>query len=98
VSITQSVPAGWYPDQSGRQRWWDGMQWTEHYAPAVQPAAQPTHHQGPMTHGALNVNREVSYVRQQKGHSLTLHLLLGIMVLWVNVIYISVSPNHYWHA
>jgi hypothetical protein len=38
------------------------------------------------------------YVRQQKGHSLTLHLLLGVLVLWVNVIYISVSPNHYWHA
>ena len=38
------------------------------------------------------------YVRQQKGHSLTWHLLLGVVVLWVNVLYISVSPNHYWHA
>lgn len=38
------------------------------------------------------------YTRQQKGHSLTAHLLLGVVVLWVNVIYISVSPNHYWHA
>lgn len=28
-----SVPAGWYDDGSGRQRWWDGEQWTEHYAP-----------------------------------------------------------------
>lgn len=26
--------AGWYDDGSGRQRWWDGTQWTEHFAPA----------------------------------------------------------------
>ena len=38
------------------------------------------------------------YVRQQTGHSLTKHLLLGMFVLWINVIYISMSPNHYWHA
>ncbi|WP_087132949.1 DUF2510 domain-containing protein [Microbacterium esteraromaticum] len=28
------VPAGWYDDGAGRQRWWDGVQWTEDYAPA----------------------------------------------------------------
>ena len=28
-----SAPAGWYDDGSGRQRWWDGEQWTDHYAP-----------------------------------------------------------------
>jgi hypothetical protein len=28
-----AAPAGWYPanDGSQRQRWWDGMAWTEHY-------------------------------------------------------------------
>ena len=26
---------GWYADQNGTQRWWDGARWTEH--------AQPTH-------------------------------------------------------
>lgn len=30
-----SVPAGWYDDGSGRQRWWDGEKWTEHFAPAA---------------------------------------------------------------
>ena len=24
----QSVPPGWYPDQNGTIRWWDGNQWT----------------------------------------------------------------------
>ncbi|MFF7293506.1 DUF2510 domain-containing protein [Microbacterium sp. NPDC008134] len=28
-----TTPAGWYDDGSGRQRWWDGEQWTEHFAP-----------------------------------------------------------------
>jgi hypothetical protein len=28
--------AGWYPDPGGhpQQRYWDGQQWTEHFAPA----------------------------------------------------------------
>lgn len=32
-----STPAGWYDDGSGRQRWWDGSQWTENYVPADAP-------------------------------------------------------------
>lgn len=28
-----NVPAGWYPDNEGQQRYWDGEQWTEHVAP-----------------------------------------------------------------
>jgi hypothetical protein len=37
-----STPAGWYPDPSGssQQRYWDGTQWTEHYAPAAGYAQQ----------------------------------------------------------
>jgi hypothetical protein len=38
------------------------------------------------------------YVRQQKGHSLTMHLLFGWIVLYIPTIYYSASPNHYWHA
>jgi Superinfection immunity protein/Protein of unknown function (DUF2510) len=26
-------PPGWYPDQSGLRRYWDGQRWTEHTAP-----------------------------------------------------------------
>jgi hypothetical protein len=87
-------PAGWYDDGSGRQRWFDGIQWTDHY----NTQSLPTRTAGPMTAQQLNVKREVSYVRQQQGHSIILHVFLGMFVLWINVIYISVSPNHYWHA
>ncbi|WP_218682115.1 DUF2510 domain-containing protein [Microbacterium sp. BF1] len=33
-----TTPAGWYDDGSGRQRWWDGQQWTEHFAPETTDA------------------------------------------------------------
>jgi hypothetical protein len=33
-----SFPAGWYPQDDGRQRYWDGELWTESYAPGVGPA------------------------------------------------------------
>lgn len=31
VNARMTAPAGWYDDGSGRLRWWDGQQWTEHY-------------------------------------------------------------------
>jgi hypothetical protein len=37
-----SNPAGWYPQPDGRQRYWDGQQWTENFAPGVsQPVSTP---------------------------------------------------------
>lgn len=40
----------------------------------------------------------VSYVRNQKGHSLTLWILLSFAAIGIPwLIYYSVSPNHYWH-
>lgn len=30
-----SASAGWYPQEDGRQRYWDGERWTEHFAPGV---------------------------------------------------------------
>lgn len=30
-----TVAPGWYPDNQGGQRWWDGTKWTEHHAPAA---------------------------------------------------------------
>lgn len=39
-----TTPAGWYDDGSGRQRWWDGEQWTENFAP---PKVTPTETEAP---------------------------------------------------
>lgn len=39
-----------------------------------------------------------NYVRQQKGHSLILHLLFGGLLLYIPTIYFAVSKNHYFHA
>ena len=39
-----------------------------------------------------------TYVRQQQGHSLLLHILLcGVGVGIFTIPYISLSKNHYWH-
>ncbi|WP_091226178.1 DUF2510 domain-containing protein [Microbacterium sp. 3J1] len=35
-----TIPAGWYDDGSGTQRWWDGSAWTEHTVTA--PPAEST--------------------------------------------------------
>lgn len=31
-------PAGWYPQEDGRLRYWDGQSWTEHFAPGQAPS------------------------------------------------------------
>lgn len=43
MSESGTVPAGWFPDPSGapRQRYWDGVQWTEHYHPPINAAPDP---------------------------------------------------------
>jgi hypothetical protein len=40
-----TTAAGWYPQPDGRQRYWDGEKWTEHYAPG-QPVTPPAVTQG----------------------------------------------------
>lgn len=103
-------PAGWYDDLTtpGRQRWFDGTQWTDHFqsVPArtsPQPVFQQQSQQsmGPLTSSNLNVKREVVYNRQQTPHSLTKWVLIsfitgGIGLIWLA--YYSMSPNHYWKA
>lgn len=32
------VPAGWYDDGTGQQRYWDGQQWLDHVQADVAPA------------------------------------------------------------
>lgn len=50
--MTQTTP-GWYPQEDGRQRYWDGQVWTEHYAPGPHgPADQATRSATPPAPGA----------------------------------------------
>lgn len=102
TAMTMTAAPGYYDDGTGRRRWWDGAQWTEHYeAPApvpvamyAQPQVQQWQQQDPRSANRM----PVSYVRPQQGHSLTLHLLLCCVVIGLfTVPYYSMSPNHYWH-
>ncbi len=96
MSMPTNPPAAFYG--AGRQRWYDGTQWTEHYqsAPTLPPvpAAFLT---GPATAASLNVTRQVFYNRQQKGHSIIFHIFAAVFVLWISSLYYAVSPNHYYH-
>lgn len=35
-----SAPPGWHPQPDGRERWWDGQQWTEHFRDPVAQTQQ----------------------------------------------------------
>lgn len=80
-----SVAPGWYADNTGQSRWWDGRQWGP-YAPQ-QSVQQP-----------VEQSRDrAQYVRQQTGHSLTKHILLGWLLCYIPTVYYAISPNHYFH-
>jgi len=52
-----------------------------------------------VNHVAVKQSRDkAQYTRQQTGHSVIKHALLGMFVLWIPTIYYAASPNHYWHA
>lgn len=36
-----TTPAGWYDDGQGHMRWWNGVQWTDSYAPVVVQRREP---------------------------------------------------------
>lgn len=49
MSDPTKAPAGWYDDGSGRLRYWDGDNWTEHFAPLPPAApAAPAAEQAPV--------------------------------------------------
>jgi hypothetical protein len=41
VAAPAEVPPGWYPDQSGRSRYWNGTTWTHHVAPDASGQTTP---------------------------------------------------------
>ena len=64
------VPAGWYPDPSGAQqlRWWDGTQWTAHYAPLAGAAQQPVQPQQPAQQQPVQPQQQPGYT-QNSGYA-----------------------------
>jgi hypothetical protein len=40
TEISRKIPAGWYPCREDRslRRWWNGVEWTEYYAPLQKPS------------------------------------------------------------
>lgn len=92
-----ATPPGWYPDQHGAQRYWDGAQWTQHVAPPTPPGAQ-VYQQPYIGPGAVVVHGGAHYVRAQRGHSIIAHLFFGWILFYIPTIYYAISPNHYFHA
>lgn len=41
ITARAAAPAGWHDAGAGRQRWWDGQEWTEHYQADPRHAAAP---------------------------------------------------------
>ncbi len=39
--MPQNAPAGWYPQDDGSERWWDGQAWTAHSRPLPPPPTAP---------------------------------------------------------
>ncbi|WP_159449219.1 Ltp family lipoprotein [Demequina sp. NBRC 110055] len=52
--MSTNAPAGWYPQEDGTQRYWDGAQWTEHIAPGVGAATAASTDSDPQVVGAAN--------------------------------------------
>jgi uncharacterized Tic20 family protein len=43
---TPAAPPGWYPDNTGQTRWWDGQQWGQTSTPVPAPPTAPVVAQG----------------------------------------------------
>jgi Protein of unknown function (DUF2510). len=58
------IPAGWYPDPLGlpQRRWWDSTGWTQHVAPAQEPAPQFSEQRGSAQPAAQRRNGEYAPV------------------------------------
>jgi hypothetical protein len=73
---TMSTPAGWYddPESPGQQRFWDGIQWTEHRQPAAAVPPPPRPDAQPSTMHAA--------APQKKSHT-TRNVLLAVVGVFV---------------
>lgn len=79
---SQQTPPGWYPDQNGQQRWWDGTQWGQVAAPQV-PAVVPQAYAAPM-----------SSIEDEKGMATLAEALPILVGFWGPlIIYLITKPE-----
>lgn len=80
---------GWYPDSTlpGQQRYWDGVQWTEHVAPG--PAATPSPVPSPYgTRAALSPDQARQWAMLAHLSALGGLLIGGFMFLGPLIVYL----------
>ncbi|NNM45378.1 DUF4352 domain-containing protein [Knoellia koreensis] len=76
-------PAGWYPQPDGRQRYWDGQSWTEHFAPGegVSTVGAPT--VGAPTFGAAQAAPQRAWYARKRvlipGAIIALFVVIGAL-------------------
>jgi hypothetical protein len=69
-----STPAGWYPQPDGQQRYWDGQQWTENFAPGNSPGVP----EGASSETAPGAARKNWFLRHKILTAIGALLLIGI--------------------
>ena len=76
-----TAAAGWYDDGSGRQRWWDGTQWTDHYEPDQQASAV-----APQSYAAPVYAAPVGYMLAPAGVSPKSYMVAWLLSLFLGVL------------
>jgi hypothetical protein len=92
---------GGWPGEPELARELDTVQVDKFVAPEPVPAVDPRMAAARQAATDYDNRRKPSatvYTREQKGHSLILHLLFGWALLYIPTIYVAVSPRHFWHA
>lgn len=73
-----SPPAGWYPDNEGRMRWWDGSRWTDQFQDTHQ--AVPTHAAEPTP-----TRTSVTTSTEQKRRPWLIPTIVGVVALLIGI-------------
>lgn len=84
------APPGWYPDppaSPGGRRYWDGVQWTEHVAPAAAPESA--------SHG---IAQPPSIGAEQYGRILGRAIGMMLVVGWIPLVLIGALAHRWWLA